>query len=248
VVDVTKTEQREGYRVETISIPSDADMTLSGLVAIPNAPGAKAAVLVLAPRTSSISLDVEAIAQSGRIALVLESRPTPAGTESVKSPYLGIYNLLSLRAFLVGRTIIGLRTDDAIRAVDWLCARKDVKGPIAVTGAGPLAMVALHAAVLDQRIGNATLWGLLTSYRMIVDQPLHRNVSEVVIPGVLRRYDVGDLLLAVSPRKISVLNPADALGSAVSVEQFHKSLAYVFRSETNLGSGDRIHVGYVPPD
>jgi hypothetical protein len=249
VVDVTKTEQREGYRVETISMHSDADMTLFGVVAIPDTPGAKSAVLLVPPSRSGITDNLDGIAKSGRLVLVLESRLTPPGTESVKSPYLGIYNLLSLRAFLVGRTMIGLRIDDMIRAVDWLCARKDVQGPtVVVSAVGPMAMAALHAAVLDPRIVNATLWGLLTSYRTIVDQPLHRNVSEVVIPGVLRSYDVGDLLLALSPRKVTLLNPTDALGDAVSVEQFRKSLAYIFRSETNLNSVDRIAVATIPPN
>jgi hypothetical protein len=59
----------------------------------------------------------------------------------------------------------------------------------------------LHATALDARIG---------------EQPLHRNVSEVVIPGVLRRFDAGDLLLAAYPRPITIINPQDALGASIS--------------------------------
>jgi cephalosporin-C deacetylase-like acetyl esterase len=171
----------------------------------------------------------------GQIVLVVDPRPTPPGTESIKSPYLGAFNLLSLRAFLVGKTLVGMRTDDAIRAMDWLCARNDVDtSRIAIYGEGAMAMVALHAAVLDSRIHSVTLENSLASYRMIVDQPLHRNVSEVVIPGVLRKYDVADLLLATAPREVTVIDPRDALGDPVPVDEFRKTL--------NPGNNGRIQV------
>ena len=153
----------------------------------PERPGLKPAALLLgaSPKVA------EQWVQSGHIVLAVEPRPTPAGTESIKSPYLGVFNLLSLRAFLVGRTLVGMRLDDAIHALDWLCARKDVdRSAISVYGEGASGMVALHAAVLDSRIHAVTVEKTLAAYRMIVDEPLHRNVSEVVIPGVLRKYDV----------------------------------------------------------
>src|SRR6202051_2429387 len=122
---------------------------------------------------------MDRLARAVRVLMTIESRPTPAGTESIKSPYLGVFNLLSLRAFLVGKTVIGFRIDDAIRAMDWLAARKDVKRTaISAYGNGPLGMALLHAAVLDSRISRITVENTLSSYRMIVDQPVHRNVSE----------------------------------------------------------------------
>ena len=61
--------------------------------------------------------------REGVVVMAIEPRPTPRGTENLKSPYLGLFNLLSLRAFLVGRTIVGLRIDDVLRAMDWLTSR-----------------------------------------------------------------------------------------------------------------------------
>jgi len=73
---------------------------------------------------------------------------------------------------------------------------------ITVHGAGAMGMVALHAAVLDSRIGRVEEENGLGSYRAIVDEPLHRGVSEVVIPGVLRKYDTEDLVRAILPRVV----------------------------------------------
>src|SRR5262249_17847293 len=79
------------------------------------------------------------------------------------------------------------------------------------------------AAVLDPRIGRVVAEGTVASYRLIVDQPVHRNVSEIVIPGVLRRYDTADLLKAVSPRRVDIVSPLDAEGEPVSGPDFEKA-------------------------
>ena len=105
-----------------------------------------------------------------------------------------------------------------------------------------MGAVLLHAAVLDSRIKGVTVAGALASYRMIVDQPVHRNVSEVVIPGVLRKYDLGDLLLALNPRPVEIIDPQDATGAAISEQDFRKALAYVFQSEARLGTEQDIRL------
>jgi cephalosporin-C deacetylase-like acetyl esterase len=172
--------------------------------------GHKAAVLMLGAPPE----DLDRLTKSGHIVVALESRPSPPGTEGLKSPYLGPFNLLSLRAFLVGKTILGLRVEDTIRAIDELSARPDVDtSRISVYGSGPMGPVVLHAAVLDSRIRRVVVEDSLTSYRAILDDPLHKNVSEVVVPGVLRRYDIGDLLKAIAPRPVTVVhrNPSDPL-------------------------------------
>ena len=136
-----------------------------------------------------------------------------------------------------------MRTDDTIRAVDWLCARAGVdRSAITAYGSGPHGIVLLHAAALDARIGRVVMEGSLTTYRMIVNQPVHRNVSEVVIPGVLRSYDTGDLLLAAHPRPVTVINPQDAVGAPVTEAEFRKDLAYVFQSDQKLGTERRIRL------
>jgi hypothetical protein len=118
-----------------------------------------------------------------------------------------------------------MRVEDTLRALDLLCARKDVDvKSIAAYGSGPQAVVLLHAAVLDPRIAQVTIENGLASYRMIVNEPLHRNVSEVVVPGALRKYDIPDLLAVMAPRPVTVVNPQDAVGAAVPEEEFRKLL------------------------
>ena len=245
-VSINSTEQRSSYRLETIAMTSDENMEISGYVAVPNLiTSAMPAVLMMDTRLSSSLIaaggDVDRFAKAGRVVMVFDARPTPPGTESIKSPYLGAFNLLSLRSFLVGKSIIGLRIDDTIRAVNWLAERRDVdRNAITVYGSGPLGMVALHAAVLDARISKVVVANTLMSYRMIVDQPVHRNVSEIVIPGVLQHYDTTDLLTAIYPRPVIYVSPQDALGDAVRAPIFRTAISAALKSDQNMGAPNRI--------
>jgi hypothetical protein len=176
--------------------------------------------------------EADRMRNSGWVVAVLQPTPSPPGTEGLKSPYLGPFNLLSLRALLVGRSLVGIRIDDAIQAMDALAVRTDVDPTrITVYGNGAFGMIALHAAVLDSRIRSVVVENTLASYRMVLEQPSHRDISEVMIPGVLRKYDTGGLILAISPRPVTVISPRDATGAVLSEEQFRSTLDYVFKSK-----------------
>jgi cephalosporin-C deacetylase-like acetyl esterase len=151
---------------------------------------------------------------------VLAVEPRGAGgTEEAKSPLTGDWTLLSLRALLVGKTPVGMRVDDAIAALNWLSTQSftDMKR-IAVTGVGALGPVALHTAVLDDRIGKVTLDGSITSYREFVERPISINMAEVNLPGVLTRYDLPDLMAVLGDR-LTLVNPVNAIGDGLTAAE-----------------------------
>ena len=231
---------------------SDGEAVVSGLLAVPDRRGAKPAAVFMDTRAAA-----DVAAPGGEVerrcrpirrgGAVLEPRPTPPGTESIKSPVPGPYNLLSLRAFLVGRTLVGLRVDDVIRAIDWVAGRDDV-ATITVHGVGPHGIVALHAAVLDSRISRLVLERSVASYRMVVEEAAPRDTPEIVVPGVLRRYDTGDLLLATFPRPVRIIAPRNAAGLPLGPEAFDGFMTAVRAAEqaAGLGSGLRIVTTFEP--
>ena len=100
-----------------------------------------------------------------------------------------------------------MRADDIIRWVDVLAARPDVDASaITVYGKGAYGVALLHAAALDKRIKHAVVVDTPKSWREIVDQPLHRNAPEIVVPGVLRHYDIPDLVKAIGPARVTLLD------------------------------------------
>jgi hypothetical protein len=58
------------------------------------------------------------LADAGTAVLVIAPRPSPPGNEETKASILGPFYLTELRTELVGKTLLGLRVDDVIAAID----------------------------------------------------------------------------------------------------------------------------------
>jgi hypothetical protein len=106
-----------------------------------------------------------------------------------------------MRALLVGKNMPGMQTMDVLRSFDYLRARPDVNvARISVTGKGKGGILALYAAVLEPRIAKAESIGAPESYMAIVRMKIHDDITDLVIPGVLRDFDLPDVVKALGPR------------------------------------------------
>lgn len=213
-----------------LAFPSEGGLNLEADLAVPATAGKHPAVLFVVPNsihgTDAIArankAKFDALAAAGNLVLAITPRPSPPGTDDMKAPVLGPFYLLSLRADLVGRTLVGLRTDDVIRAVDYLSSRADVDpARISAEASGHMGLVLLHAGVLDRRIRHITVNHVLASYRSLLDAPLPTGAPEDVIPGVLLHYDIPDLERALKPR----LTESDPLQGTDDLSQDSTPLA-----------------------
>ena len=138
---------------------------------------------------------------AGDLVISMPAMPSPPGTEEQKSPILGDFYMLNLRAELVGKTLLGMRVDSVIRCIDALASRPDVDpNNITAEASGHEALVLLHAAILDPRLKHITLTNLPPTYRERLAEPLPKNLPEDLIPGVLLHYDIPDLVRALGTR------------------------------------------------
>jgi hypothetical protein len=118
-----------------------------------------------------------------------------------------------LAALLIGRSMPGMRALDIVRAVDILAARPDVDpARIKCICIGRASVGMLYAAAFDSRLSSLELDGLLTSYQAIIESRYHRNAFEHVVQGAIRRYDIDDLLKAISHRPVGVKNRVGPMG------------------------------------
>jgi cephalosporin-C deacetylase-like acetyl esterase len=218
-----------------LDFPSAAGLHLEADLAVPSAPGRHPAVLMLIPNsihgTDAIAranqAKFESLAAQGNVVLALTPRPSPPGTDDMKAPLLGPFYLLSLRADLVGMTLVGLRADDVIRAVDYLTDRTDVDAThISAHASGHMGLVLLYAGVLDRRLRHIEVDHVLTSYRSLLDAPVPTGAPEDVIPGVLLRYDIPDLVRALGVR----LKESDPLGGSDDLSQPSAPLGTIARA------------------
>lgn len=225
--EIGKAEARNGYRLATIRFQPKEHPAFDAVLATPDGP-IKGRLLYL-DRAPLAPAHLEGLIKAGWQILA----PTPAGGsgESLKATVLGDYTLFALRAMLVDRTITGLRIDQALVAADWLSQRSD--GALAIYGAGTLGPVALQAALLDRRFTTVIVNHSQVAYRFSVDQPISRDLPEIALPNVLAKYDLPDVMTALAPRKVVVIDPVDQVGRSLSEDQFEKLIAATRQSDAS---------------
>ena len=103
-------------------------------------------------------------------------------------------------------------------------------------------MAALHVAALDERIAKLYLENGLLSYRTALEAGLHKNLSEVVVPAVLTRYDSPEMMQATFPRPIWLINPANAMGQPMRERIVEDALDTVAKTDRALGRPGRVRL------
>jgi cephalosporin-C deacetylase-like acetyl esterase len=243
---VHRSLERAGYRLDAVSFPMEEGLTLWGLLAVPRGQGRRRGVLLADPGIRAdggdVGGDLDQLAAAGHPVLALELRGAltdadPAARPSLLGPLAG----LQRRAAVAGKSLAGLRVLDVLGGVDVLASQAGVDG-IDAFGRGPFAIPVLHAALLDPRVARVAVQDAPVSYRVFLDHPIHRDLPEVVIPGVLRHYDLPDLMLALSPVPVMVMSPTDAVGRAMKLPEARRYLADVLEADRRLGGGNRIQV------
>ena len=222
---VHNTYARSGYKLEVVSYEPEPGIRIPGLLLTPNAGERRAAALVVDSRPKQTIArpggDLEDLVNAGYLVLAIQPRGIPESPQQSRMVgILGDYRDAS-RAYLVGKTLVGMRAEDITRAVDYLCSRQDVDtAKITAIGHGELGVPLLHAALLDRRISRLVLEQTPASYRAAVDHPVTREVYDVLIPGVLKKYDLPDLVAALKPRPVVLLNPVDQLGKPLETGRY----------------------------
>lgn len=239
---------RPGYTLELVSFEVERGVSLTGLLFVPPGEGARPVVLAVDARPkqtlAAAGSDPEELAKAGYLVLVIQPRGTP------EVPPAGAPNLvgdfaLAFRAALIGESLVGIRTEDLIRSVDYLVSRPDVdRARISAYGYGQAGVYVLHAALLDDRVRGVVLERAPAAYRLALERPIHRHLYEIAIPGVLRRYDLDDLILALHPRPVKLINPVDLLDRPLRLAEYRQLCAGLFENAKRLGAAERVAVLY----
>ena len=124
------------------------------------------------------------------------------GVGEMEDPYL--YNLTKFwnreyrcaaAALHIDRPLLGQRVCDVRTLLNFCDSHEQLKNrPVRIVADGLFGPVVMHAAVIDERIGSANLTATLKTWRSYVENPMQRNMLSNVVPGVLRYYDLPDLL------------------------------------------------------
>jgi dienelactone hydrolase len=117
-------------------------------------------------------------------------------------------------AYLNGRSLVGLRTEDLLAAAGPL-ARHLACERVHVRAVGGAAIPALHAAALRPELfASTTLAGSIGSWEEVSTTPVPENQLTNTVHGALVVYDLPDLVgLAGGPRRVTIVKPVDARGT-----------------------------------
>jgi len=94
-----------------------------------------------------------------------------------------------------GQPIMGQRVMDVLSVVDFLSTDPSLKShPIRLVANGLYGPTAIHAAYLDDRIKNAEIARSLKSFEQLLQAPMQNDAYTNVLYGVLKYYDLKDLI------------------------------------------------------
>lgn len=198
------------------------------LVAAPAATGErKPAVIYLNPigrmADSRPGGGIEALTRNGYLVLAPDLRaagdgPHPRGATGYTAHYQ-----TAMRALLVGKTILGMQVEDALAVFDYLVSRPDADPRrVSIIGKGIGGVVALHAAALEPRLRKVAVEGTILSYLAFAEAKLYEGLVDIVVPGILKDYDLPDLAAAIAPRPVLLVEPRSPAGARLNLVDARK--------------------------
>ena len=119
-------------------------------------------------------------------------------------------------SFTLGKPVLGQRVWDCLRCIDYLQSRPDVDhGRIRGYGQQGAAIAVLLAAIMDDRLNSLMLDSIVVTYRAIVESMAYKLDLAWFLYGILKHFDLPDLVGALAPRPCWLLNTTDAEGTPV---------------------------------
>jgi hypothetical protein len=112
---------------------------------------------------------------------------------------------------------------------------------------GAATIPLLHHAVFDTRLKKVVLKGGLISYGSVETFRIQRGIIENVIPGVLKAYDLPDLVAALVPRPTWIVDARDPLGHRVGIAEVRGQYAGAVEAFKSTGAQDALHIEVTEP-
>lgn len=121
---------------------------------------------------------------------------------------------MSARAWLLGKSLAAMQVGDVLDAFKSTASRPDVD-PARVSAIGYRAggPIVLMAAAIEPSIRHAGLESSIVSYADVVAARIHRGLETIIIPGVLRDFDLPDLVRLSKSKAVRIVSPVHPNGA-----------------------------------
>jgi len=205
---------RGDYHIDRLILKCDDGTVVPGLTYHPKMPSAEAYLYLHDDgKTADGAADgpIEKIVDSGYAVVSVDLRGQGETTTGKRDKLLGDWKTSSL-AYLLGDSMISLRTADTLAAADF-CAwyQKDrSKSPrkVHLVAVGQSGIVALHAAALHPELFETiTLRNTPRDWTSIVGDKSAKGQFDCTIHAVLETYDLPDLVKLAGKDKVKFEQP-----------------------------------------
>jgi len=133
-----------------------------------------------------------------------ESQPDTCGTNQFLARY-GSHYFYAAYGLMLDRPLLGQRTFDVLRVLQLLAAAGHAE--IHLAGKGWGALPAAFAALLNQDVKQVTLQHALTSYHDLAIHDDYHWPYAVMLPHVLKQFDLPDCYAELQSRQLRNLEP-----------------------------------------
>lgn len=213
---------RKGYRIEKLVLEPEEGIQLPALAFIPDKPARKNAVLYLNQAGKAADAGpggpIEKLVENGALVLAVDLRGTgeTAQTEQKEAgEIVGLEWKDFFRAYVLGLSYVGMRTEDILVCARYLAQRAETKA-VHLHAVGNVAAPALHAAAFEPKLfESVTLNGMVESWsNVIAMRPTHNQLVNTV-HGALTVYDLPNLASTLGNR-LTIERPVDGMGKALT--------------------------------
>ncbi len=225
------TTPRKGYHIEKAEFLSEPGVYIPAWVFVPEQQRRDSSVLYVhetGKETEGMEFrTLEKLARNGFLVLAVDVR----GIGETKPPHPdneppgAFRNLddaetaLSYWAWEINESLFGMRVQDVIRSVDYMWSRTDMSPTdVRLIGKDMGALWSLYAAALDDRILSVVCDGGLLSYRLLTRADRYLHSADILIPNVLKHFDLPQVAAAIADRSLALLSPVDEMKESVAIK------------------------------
>jgi len=95
---------------------------------------------------------------------------------------------------------------------------------------------------LDSRFAGIIIEEGLVSYEAIARTPIHYDIYELTIPGVLKKYDLPDLVAALAPRPVWLVNAMSPVNKPVLRREVQNIYRYSAAAYDAVSAGSQLRI------
>ena len=228
-VRVLTTTTRRHYQIEKLEFMSEPGIYIPTWVFVPERRGPdRSAILYVSEQgkeAEGLEFGVlEGLALEGNLVISVdvrgigETRPHHAesGGQGMFHHVNDTETTMQYMAWEMNESLTGMRVQDVVRAVDYALSRSDAdRAAVRAIGKGMGALWVLFAAALDTRITRAVCDSGLLSYGTLAASDRYLHGASVMLPEVLKHFDLPQVAAAAGGRRLVLLDPVDAMKSPV---------------------------------